>query len=419
MRVLFVHHSLKLGGGHAITSRLVRTLAAKGHGADVFYFNDRAGEIVTPAGARAFTGGITDLLELVWLEGYDVAHAYSDGWDFGLDLLHYLGGRTKLIVNGQGVVNPGWTSRTCSALTVCAEWMAEGHRRVTDLPIEVILNAVDGAEFPAYEGPVEGPPIVLWVGRVKDARKGIARMAEAAPLLRSRGVRVWLACPEPASALSDRSIREPLEASVCQWRAVPYLEMPALYRHVAASGGFIASTAHFEGLPLALLEAQSSGCPVVAFEANGVNEAVSAQAGTLLLPRTASGKEFANAALKALADQHGMRQRRLACAAFTRSQFCPEVERDKFLGIYQRAPYKPIGPIPRRSGWAWSDVLLRTEAYTQQRWGNAVAKMTAGVELRNRGHTKAAVRATLLGISAGPTAARKPGRLRGLLPRLG
>src|SRR5690349_14026058 len=139
MRVLFVHHSLKHGGGHAITSRLIRTLAAKGHTADVFYFDDRSGEPVTPQNSsRAFVGNVTDLLELIWRERYDIAHAYSDGWDFGLDLVHHLCPRTKLIVNGQGVVNPGWTSQTCSALTVCAQWMAEKHNVVTDLGAEVV-----------------------------------------------------------------------------------------------------------------------------------------------------------------------------------------------------------------------------------------------------------------------------------------
>src|SRR5262245_1599075 len=342
MRVLFVHHSLKPGGGHAITSRLVRTLGAKGHSADVFYFDDHNGEPVAPDTSKAFVGTVTDLVELIWREQYEIVHGYSDGWDFGLDLVHHLCPGTKLIVNGQGVVNPGWTSQTCSALTVCAQWMAERHKTVTDLEVEVVLNAVDGEEFSAYDGPVAGPPIVLWVGRVSDARKGVARMAEAAPALHANGVRVWLACPETAASIKERDMRRSLESHVDRWQAVPFSQMPALFRQVAASGGCLLSTAHFEGLPLALLEAQSSGCPVIAFDAEGVNEALSVDAGALLLPRTASGKELAIEALKALADARKMRARGLACAAFTRNRFSPEIERDTLVRIYGKAPYKPI-----------------------------------------------------------------------------
>jgi glycosyltransferase involved in cell wall biosynthesis len=419
MRILFVQHSLKLGGGHAITSRLVRTLGSKGHAADVFYFDDASGEPVAPKNARAFVGTVTDLLEIIWRERYDIVHGYSDGWDSGLDLVHYLCPGTKLIVNGQGVVNPGWTSRTCSALTVCAQWMAEGHQPVTDLRADVVLNAVDGAEFPAYEGPVEGPPIILWVGRVTDARKGVARIAEAAPHLNSGGVRLWLACPEEPVSIKDQNIRQSLESCANRWQAVPFSQMPALYRQVAASSGCLVSTAHSEGMPLALLEAQSSGCPVIAFDAKGVNEAISVDAGALLLPETATGKDLARETLAALADQRGMQQRGRACAAFTRARFNPEIERDAFLRIYNEAPYKPIRRLPRRPGWRWRDVVSRGPAYREHRWANANAKMKAGVELRERGHLKAARRATVLAIAAGPILAFKPTRLRGLVPRIG
>jgi glycosyltransferase involved in cell wall biosynthesis len=297
--------------------------------------------------------------------------------------------------------------------------MAEDHQPVTDLPATVVLNAVDGAEFPAYEGPIEGPPIMLWVGRVTEPRKGVGRIAEAAPLLHASGVRIWLACPEEPSSIKDPTIPQSLEPYVSRWQAFPFSRMPALYRQVAASGGLLMSTAHFEGLPLALLEAQSSGCPVIAFDAKGVNEAISIDAGALLLPSTASGKDLARKALAALTDQQGMKERGQACTAFTRARFSPEIERDAFLRIYNEAPFKPIGRMPHRPGWSWRDVLSRSSAYKEHRWANANAKMNAGLELRSRGHTEAARRATLCAIGSGPTLALKPARLRGLVPRVG
>jgi len=417
MRVLFVHHSLKVGGGHAVTARLVRTLGDKGHSADVFYFDDRNGEPIAPPNARAFSGHAAELLELIWRERYDVVHGYSDGWDFGLDLVHHLCPGTKLVVNGAGVVNPGWTSNTCSALTVCAQWMAEGHKLVTDLPVEVILNAVDGEEFPAYEGPVEGPPIALWVGRVTAEGKGIARFAQAAPLLREKGVRLWIASPERPEDVRDSNVRQLLDTSVEWWQAVPHSQMPALYRRVAASGGCLVSTSHSEGLPLALLEAQSSTCPVLAFDARGVNEAVSEDAGAVLLPSTASPSELATRALAITSDPREMRERGRAGAEYTRTKFSPEVERDAFLCVYNEAPFKPIRRLPKRSGWALGDVLFRSPAYTEHRWANAHAKLNAGIQLRTRGHARVARRATLLGVAAGPTLGLKPTRLRGLLPK--
>src|SRR5262249_47898422 len=105
-----------------------------------------------------------------------------------------------------------------------------------------------------------------------------------------------------------------------------------------------------------------------------------------------------------------------ACAAFTRNRFSPEIERDTLVRIYGKAPYKPICRCPSRPGWAWRDVLSRSAAYKQHRWGNANAKIIAASELRARGYPAAAKRCTLLALAGAPTLALRPARLRGLLP---
>jgi glycosyltransferase involved in cell wall biosynthesis len=166
-----------------------------------------------------------------------------------------------------------------------------------------------GVDVDAYSPPAvraAGPPLVVLPARML-WDKGIREFAEAASILRRRGVNARFALVggtdsgNPASADVEWLRRVQEEGAVEWWGHRS--DMPV----VLASAHIACLPSYREGLPKSLIEAASCGLPLVAADAPGCREIVwHGENGLLARPRDA---ESLAAALETLIQDEGLRHR--------------------------------------------------------------------------------------------------------------
>jgi glycosyltransferase involved in cell wall biosynthesis len=142
--------------------------------------------------------------------------------------------------------------------------------------------------------------------------KGLAEYAQAARLLRERGVPADLLLagePDPGNpaAVPEAAVRAWVEEGLLQWLG-HVDDMPALFRSV----DIVALPSYREGLPKGLIEAAASGCALVATDVPGCREVVEHEVDGLRVP-VRDAPALADA-IERLARDHGLRAR-LAVAA--------------------------------------------------------------------------------------------------------
>lgn len=153
-------------------------------------------------------------------------------------------------------------------------------------------SGLDLNDFPETPEPENEPVTAVFVGRML-WDKGIGELAEAAHLLKDRGVRlriVLVGDPDPANPATVT------EAQLKAWVDAGYLEWWGHRNDVAdiyKQSHIAVLPSYREGMPRALMEGASIGRPMVAFDAPGCRDLVKNGHNGLLVP-------FQNAA--ALAD---------------------------------------------------------------------------------------------------------------------
>ncbi len=211
-----------------------------------------------------------------------------------------------------------WLSRRLAQVSTALVGVSEGVRQgliAQGLPPEktiAIPNGIDLSRFAASGGEREaGLVMAARFARQKDHATLIAALA----LLRARGVTppVQLAGTGPLMPrMQARAARGGLQAQV---RFLGHhSDMPGLLRSQRI---FVLAT-HFEGMPLALVEAMASGCACIASDVIGVRGVIDHERTGLLVPE---GDAAALAAAierllldPALADRLGTRARERALA---------------------------------------------------------------------------------------------------------
>lgn len=337
LRILLAHQRCAISGVEAWLVDLWRTFTGLGHVCEMFFFSHGPMEKQLPSGCQAHFGDLQDFLKRAWRHEFDVVHVETSDWEVGVAAVRHGGPHPKLVVTAQTEPVESWNAASCDVLVGCSEWLARAQQALTDLPVAVVPNGVDTETFACVNGRRDGGPIAAWVGRGADSRcKRLDRFAAVAPALVKEGIRLWIADPDgphrvaPDVAVALRPLAE-------FWGHVPRGEMPRFFQHIAASGGCVVSTSTTEGLPFALLEAQSCGCPVIGPATRGVSECVDPVHGGVLYAPGARATELAGLVLETIEDRVGMRWRRKACARYIRERFTLARMAQDYLRIYHEA----------------------------------------------------------------------------------
>lgn len=161
--------------------------------------------------------------------------------------------------------------RPAAVVVAVAASVAETLAGVVDRArLAVIPNGVDVARFsPADEPASRTPPAVLYAGLLTP-RKGVLDLIEASAQLRGRGIdhELLIAGGTPdEGAEAEREVRAALpDAGVRLLGVIAPEDMPDLYR----SCDVFCLPSWWEAMPLTVLEAMSSGLPVVATDVGDV-----------------------------------------------------------------------------------------------------------------------------------------------------
>jgi glycosyltransferase involved in cell wall biosynthesis len=423
MKILLAYEWCLIGGVEAFMASLSSVLRAEGHQCEFFFFTRGPMERELPPGSVAHFGDLADLMRLVRSRNFDIVHANSSDWRNGITAVREVGAR--LVITAHGMVVPGWNSTNCDAFVCCSDWQAREQKTYTDLPIHTVLNGIDTGRFkPSEIAPLSSSssssssPIVAWVGRGTDmVHKRIDKFAAVAPALHDAGVRIRIADPYgpdevekvvPEAARTLRSIAE-------FWGAVSKDALPTFFQEVADSGGCVLSTSISEGLPMALLEAQACGCPVIGTDVRGVNEVVDQESGGVLYPFETAPEELASLVLETLRDTEGMRARREACARRAREKFSLERMADDYLRIYQEALDARPGCSFGLRAKLWLAPLLDWSGYIERRWSAGKCHYEASRKLSDEGEGELARATARLSLVTCPSLYMRPERLAHLL----
>ncbi|HEY0077656.1 MAG TPA: glycosyltransferase family 4 protein [Pyrinomonadaceae bacterium] len=445
MKILLAYEWCQIGGVEAFMVGLWEELRAAGHQCEFFFFERGPMAEQLPAGSVAHFGDLSDCMKLVRERGFDIVHANSSDWRNGIAAVRTCGAR--LVITAHGMVVRGWNSTNCDALVCCSQWQADEQTRYTDLPVQTVLNGIDTNLFKPvadasatdadasiaftssnnateasapgiFDAPSASAPIVAWVGRANDmVHKRIDRLAAVAPALRAAGVRIWIADPtgfaevEAVAPDAARTLRPLAEV----WGAVTKEKLPAFFRAVATSGGCVLSTSVREGLPMALIEAQACGCPVVGSDVRGVNEVVRPEHGGLLYPFGLEADQLAKLLLDTLGDREAMRERREACARFAHEQFSLRRMARDYTRIYGEALEARSRRSARTHARLWLAPLLDWDDYVERRWTAGVRQYETSRKLAGQGERALAAAAARLSFVTCPTIYARPARLAHLL----
>lgn len=196
-------------------------------------------------------------------------------------------------------------------------------------------SGVDPAQFPFVTLPKGEKPVVLFCSRLLKA-KGIGEFVHAARILRSKGVDARF---QVAGDIYEGNPASVTKEDVKYWAeegAIVWLgqrkDMPAL---LAASTIVALPSYYGEGVPKVLLEAASTGRPIITTDMPGCRECVDEGSnGYLVEPRNAWA--LADAMEKLLADPVMCERMGKAGRAKVESGFTVDIVNAKTLQLYQK-----------------------------------------------------------------------------------
>jgi glycosyltransferase involved in cell wall biosynthesis len=222
-----------------------------------------------------------------------------------------------------------WALGHSSALTAVSRDLASALEALagSGVPgVEVISMGVDADRFSRTQAQPElkgqlgiAGPMLLFVGRLAE-KKGVRYLLDAMPTVLKQYPDACLL------VIGDGPLRADLEAqarSLTLGDAVRFLgakrpdELPAFYgaADVFVGPSIVAEDGDVEGLPVSIMEAMASGCPVVATDVGGISELV-VNGETGLLVAQADSRAIAGAVLSSLGDAS------LTCRITERGRAC-------------------------------------------------------------------------------------------------
>ena len=187
--------------------------------------------------------------------------------------------------------------RSADRVVVVSErWQAWVRTTFAHPQVQCVANSV--ALRPA-SWTARDPARIAFVGRLTEA-KGAYDLLEAVALLRDRNPRVRLELAGEGDL--DRFMRRAYELGIGDRVLARGWCAAADRERMLARAGVFALPSHAEGLPMSLLEAMATGCPVVASRVGGIPDAVRDGESGLLVPAR-SPAQLAQALARVLQDR--------------------------------------------------------------------------------------------------------------------
>ena len=202
-----------------------------------------------------------------------------------------------------------------------------------DLPVIANSAVVDDI---VQSSAVHDPPVVLFVGEMLE-RKGIVTLLDALDRVDEKGVAYELRIvsdnrpgldPDKDAMIAEITRRGRADAMT---GPLPRAEV---YRHLSESDVYVFPT-WTEGQPFTVIEALSSGVPIVASDIQAISAMITDPENGRLLPMTDSAA-FADAIIELLADPERRRTISDANRALARRRFDRAVFRREVAELYRR-----------------------------------------------------------------------------------
>jgi glycosyltransferase involved in cell wall biosynthesis len=177
--------------------------------------------------------------------------------------------------------------RHASALTVLSKGLMKLAREtVPDVEFKLIPNGVDEKQFPRKTAWKNEPKVRLITVCRMVGRKGLQHLIEAMRELQHSGVELWLVGSGQEQANIVRLVQRH-ELENCIWMP-GYVRRERLYNFYQQADIFVLPSLS-ESFGQVLLEAMSTGLPVVATTVGGIPEIIHHKRGGLLIPRADPG----------------------------------------------------------------------------------------------------------------------------------
>jgi glycosyltransferase involved in cell wall biosynthesis len=294
---------------------------------DVFFYEDKGGAVQ-----------FQDICDVWFASSYPLAEVILEGQ---YDLLHITAAalpraeknmRQARYDGAVVITSHGWFPEKVTHRHVVgvSQFGANEIQSRCPAPVKVIYNGLDLSKFHPADGKPDGKPIAAWVGRATDPQKqpvGLSAFGASELASRFRIVAV-------DGDAEDSGLEDWLPQGSQVIRRLPRHKMPEFYRSVAASGGFLLSTARVEWCPMNILEAQACGCPVIAPAVGGIPEIVGHQQTGYVYDK-GSGLDGLHRALDWLYSNGHYESARQSAAEYAAKRFSSERMHREYLAVYQ------------------------------------------------------------------------------------
>ena len=202
-----------------------------------------------------------------------------------------------------------------------------------DLPVIANSAVVDDI---VQSSAVHDPPVVLFIGEMLE-RKGIVTLLDALDLVDERGLDYELRIVSDNRPGLDPDKDAMIAEITRRGRAAAMtgpLPRAEVYRHLSESDVYVFPT-WTEGQPFTVIEALSSGVPIVASDIQAISAMIRDPDNGRLLPMTDSAA-FADAIVELLEDPDRRRSISAANRALARERFDRSVFRERVAELYRR-----------------------------------------------------------------------------------
>lgn len=230
-----------------------------------------------------------------------------------------------------------WLAQRLTVRVAVSPAAARFARRYFPGDYQIIPNGVDTQRFNQAVAPLpqwrDGQPTILFVGRFEEPRKGFPILLEAFGLVQQQ-------LPSARLVVVGRGDAAPFQAhaQAAGLQHVHFIgsvsaeDLPRYYR---SADVLCAPSTGQESFGIILVEAMSSGCPIVASNIEGYARVVTHRREGLLVPPS-NVEALAVALLQVLKDD--TLQRQLAAAGpETAAQYAWQDVTDRILNVYERA----------------------------------------------------------------------------------